>query len=311
MPPRLSVIIPTRDCLSYLPAAIASVRRQDLGPVEIIVVDDGSTDETPQWLAAEAARDPAIRPIYRPRLGLGPGAARNAALAVAQAPILACLDADDTWRPDAVLERLELHEARPQIVLSFADYDSVGADGARLGTAFAYWPRFRRWLDGRTGLLPLGEQALAMLYLENVVGTSTVLLARAALLAEGGFWTEHRVSSDWEMWLRLARRGEIWCSTRVAADYLVRENSVSRDLGAVLAAMRAIQAKYAAEAAVQNPAAPRIARAELAIVEATEARMKGETFQALRRHLAALLQDPSLRTARLAAYDAAHLAGLR
>lgn len=311
MHPRLSVIIPTLNCLPYLPAAIGSVRRQAVGSVEIIVVDDGSQDGTPEWLAAEALRDPSIRPVYRDGLDRGPAAARNAAVAVARAPILAFLDADDTWQPGALLDRLELHERRPEAVLSFANFNSMAPEGACLGTSFDFWPRFRRWLGDRSGLLNLGDRALAMLYMENFIGTSTVLAARDAVLAEGGFRVERKVCEDWDMWLRLARRGEVWCSTRVAANYLVRHNSASRDISALLAHMRTILEEYASEAVTHDPTARRIARAELAIVQGEEARAKGHKLAALGKHLTAFALDPSPRSARLAAYDAARLVGLK
>lgn len=102
--PAVSVIIPAHDAAVFLPAALRSVRRQTLADIEIIVVDDGSTDGT--WpLLLEAARDNArIRPL-RHATPRGVSSARNAGIEAARGRFLAFLDADDLFRPRR-LERL-------------------------------------------------------------------------------------------------------------------------------------------------------------------------------------------------------------
>ena len=67
--PRCSIIIPTYNCLDLLPAAIASVWMQDVDDIEILVIDDASTDGSAEWLAAEASRDPRVIPLHTERKG--------------------------------------------------------------------------------------------------------------------------------------------------------------------------------------------------------------------------------------------------
>jgi GT2 family glycosyltransferase len=306
MQPRLSVVIPTRDCLAYLPAALASIRAQAIPDVQIVVVDDGSTDGTGSYLAA----DPGLTVVTR-RGGDGVAAARNAGLAVCKAPIVGFLDADDVWRPGAVAGRLAAHEADPGLVLSFADYDHVTPDRTDLGTCFGYWPRFARFVRGRHGVLPLGPQALALLYAENVVGTSTVLARRDALDAEQGFSTEFKLAEDWDLWLRLARRGRVACSTDLAATYLVRPGSLSRDRPRLIRCMKVIAARHGAAAARLMPAAWLACRSRIAVAEAEDARIGGRKPAALLQHLLALALAPSRRLAWAAAADGARLLGLR
>lgn len=98
----VSVVIPVRDGAAFIGEAIASARRQTRPPMEIIVVDDGSTDET----AAVVRAIPGVR--YLHQVNRGPAAARNAAIALAGGDYVAPLDADDLW-PE---ERLELLAAR-------------------------------------------------------------------------------------------------------------------------------------------------------------------------------------------------------
>jgi glycosyltransferase involved in cell wall biosynthesis len=309
MQPRLSVVVPTRDCLGYLPAALASLRAQAISGLQIVVVDDGSTDGTADYLAAEAAADPQLTVVTRG--GGGVAAARDAGMAVAAAPIIGFLDADDVWRPGAVADRLAAHEADPGLILSFADYEHVAPDGASLGTCFAFWPRFARFLGGRQGILPLGRRALPLLYAENVVGTSTVLARRDALEAERGFSTEFRSAEDWDLWLRLARRGRVACSTAIATTYLVRPGSLSRDRPALIRCMRQVAARHGAAAALAAPSAWLACRSRIAAAEAEHARIVGRRPAALAQHLLALVLAPSRRLARAAAFDGARLLGLR
>lgn len=96
MPPEpvVSVIIPTYNAARFLPEALASVRQQQIKPLEIIVVDDGSTDDT----AALVRREPDI--VYLHQTNQGPSAARNAGINRARGELLAFIDADDLWTPD-------------------------------------------------------------------------------------------------------------------------------------------------------------------------------------------------------------------
>lgn len=309
MQPRLSVVIPTRDCLDYLPAALASLRAQAMADLQIIVVDDGSTDGTGAYLAAEAATDPNL--IIVTRGGGGVAAARNAGMAVATAPIIGFLDADDVWRPGAVADRLAAHEADRGLVLSFADYGHVTPGGTDLGTCFAFWPRFDRFIAGRQGVVPLGPGALALLYAENVVGTSTVLARRDVLEAENGFSTEFKSAEDWDLWLRLARRGRVACSTQLATTYLVRPGSLSRDRPALIRCLKQVAARHAAVAARIDPTAWLACRSRIAVAEAEHARIVGRKPAAFGQHLLALAFAPSRRLAWATASDGARLIGLR
>jgi glycosyltransferase involved in cell wall biosynthesis len=103
-PPLVSVIVPARNAAAFLPDAIASVQAQTISNIEILVVDDASSDGTWPLLLKAAALDARVRPIRRPARG-GAGAARNAAIRRAQGRWIALLDADDLWLPQR-LERL-------------------------------------------------------------------------------------------------------------------------------------------------------------------------------------------------------------
>ncbi len=251
----VSVIIPTRNCLKWLPRAIASI-----GPApdaEIIVFDDGSTDGTDRWLEDAARADPRI--VVLRGTGIGPSRARNRAIEAARAPLLAFLDADDVWYPGKLEAQVALHRQWPEVVMSFTDYRQVTEDGDDRGSCFAYWPSFRRQVGGRSHPFALGGNAMERIFAENVVGTSTVFARTAAVRAEGGFSDDLPSSEDWDLWLRLAMRGQVMCVPSVMADYLMhRPGNVTANMRARVLAVRMIGRRHK-DAVARLPVAVRLA----------------------------------------------------
>ena len=168
------------------------------------MVDDGSTDGTAELLERLCAADPRLRVLLGPCRG--PSAARNHALGQVRAPLIAFLDADDRWRLDKLEAQLALHAAHPGIGFSFTDYRHVTVDGEDRGPCLGFWPRFAARHAGRDEPFLLGPDALAQLYAENVVGTSTVIVRTALLRELGGFYDRLGSAEDWDLWLRLAAR---------------------------------------------------------------------------------------------------------
>lgn len=300
--PRISVVIPSRDCLAYLPEAIASIRAQEVGAVEIVVVDDGSTDGTGAWLAQAAADDPLLVPVQG--LSKGVAAARNLGIRSTSADIVAFLDADDQYLPGALSDRLGLMERDPAITLTFADVMSVDPDGNLVGYQFDYWPLFRAFLAGRSGLLPLGVNAFPMLLAEMVCGTSSVITRKGALHAVGGFNEQYRISEDWDLWLKLAKLGPVWCSTRRSTRYLVRPGSTSRNMAELARTMRQVFDAQAPDPSRIPQPWRGVAQARVRVAEAEAAMVEGRHLDALRGHLAAFAVAPSLVGAKKAAADA-------
>lgn len=124
MAPRVSVLIPTYNCGRFLGEAIDSVLAQTFRDLEIIVVDDGSTDDT----ALVAARYPQVKYIYRQHCGVSP--ARNAAIAVATGEIVVFLDADDIWLPDKLHKQVAYLDEHPDCMLVFTKAANFYQDAA-------------------------------------------------------------------------------------------------------------------------------------------------------------------------------------
>ena len=168
--PLISVIIPTYNAANYLPVAINSVLAQNYQPLEIIVVDDGSTDNTADVVSSFGT---AITSYTYQENG-GPSAARNTALAQAHGEFVASIDADDWWSEDKLSKQLALLQANPNrgIVLGLLQYMRP----ATLSQLGPYQPYLDPWagksfgaaLIRRTVFDQVGLLDLEMIYFEDV-----------------------------------------------------------------------------------------------------------------------------------------------
>ncbi len=304
--PAVSVVIPARNAARWLPRALASVGpRPDL---EILVVDDGSTDGTAELLERLTTADARLRVLHGPCRG--PSAARNHALAEVRAPLVAFLDADDRWRLDKREAQLALHAAHPGIGFSFTDFRHVTVEGEDRGTCLGFWPRFAGRHAGREEGFVLGADGLAQIYAENVVGTSTVMVRTALLRELGGFYDRLGSAEDWDLWLRLAARAPVGCVPRVLMDYTIhRPGSVSTDAARRLNAVRTVAGWHEAAAAALDRGAVGACRARLLVAAAEAEERGGHRLRAGLLRVAALLRRPSRRLAREAAAGLLRVAG--
>lgn len=297
MTPDVTVVIPTRNALAWLPAAIASI-----GPdprVEILVVDDGSTDGSAEWLAQQAAGDARLRVLVGG--GDGPSVARNLAIVQARGQWCAFLDADDRWMPGKLDAQLALHRAVPGLGFSFTDYRHVTMSGEDRGSCFAFWRRFAGRIVGRTEPFVL-DRPLSTLFAENVVGTSTVLARTDLLRHIGGFSTWVASAEDWQLWLAMALRAPVGVVPAVLTDYLMhRPGNLTGKLADRALALRTIAVRYRRVAEAEDRSAGRIFDARLAAARAEIAELSGNRLRAAWLRLGALIRVPSRR----AAYDLA------
>lgn len=135
MAARTSVIIPAHNAASYLEEAVGSVLAQTDGNLEAIVVDDGSSDATPDLIAELGNADPRVRSI-RLDESLGAAGARNAGIDLAEGRFIAFLDSDDAWEPTKLERQLAFME-HGGIPFSFTSYRRVGESGRPLGVVRA------------------------------------------------------------------------------------------------------------------------------------------------------------------------------
>lgn len=219
--PLVSVIMAVRDRENCVGRAIASVLLQSYRNLELIVVDDGSTDGTLQVVRGFGDR---VRLFARGHEG--PYEARNFALRQARGDLIAFIDSDDSWHEGKLAAQVPLMR-RPEVGLVFGDtvHLTEPRDGAPRtgGTSFAVSP-------------PSRGRSAAQLAWSNFVPTCTVLVRRSCLEEIGGFSVSSPIAADYPAWFRIALNHEIDHVDQVVADYTVHERGISADLGRSLAA---------------------------------------------------------------------------
>ena len=203
MTPGVAVVIPTYNRSDVLPEAVDSVLAQTWSPDEIVVVDDGSRDDTAAVMTPYVARG--VRYVQRPNGGNY--AARNTGVAVTTAPLVAFLDDDDVWQPDK-LERFVAFARRwPEVSAVFSDVEKF--DGTTRVPSFARGaPVFGAWLGPcrRTDdVVPTRRAMYLSLLQEIAVLPSALMVRRDAFERTGRFDESWRSFGDWEFCLRFAR----------------------------------------------------------------------------------------------------------
>jgi glycosyltransferase involved in cell wall biosynthesis len=189
MTPVVTVIIPTHNRSALVGDAIDSVLSQKGLRFEVIVVDDGSTDETTARLEGYGDR---IRCVRQPHRGVS--AARNHGVRLARGSWLAFLDSDDQWLPGKLVAQLTLHTAERRFGLSQTAERWV-RNGRHVNQCAHHQP-------------PTGEFFMASL-LRCVVSPSAAMVRRDLFEAVGGFDESLAVCEDYDLWLRLAARTEL------------------------------------------------------------------------------------------------------
>lgn len=177
---RVSVILPAHNAQDCVGRAIRSALAQTRPPEEVVVVDDGSIDET-----ATAAQSAGEGIVLVRQDQQGPSAARNRAVEAASGDWIAFLDADDEWHPAKLEHQMQLASSHPEVMLVATDWSR------ELPTGPPPAP------------VPVSTITPRQLLLLNRFQTSTVLLRRSAFLEAGGFDPSLDGVEDWDMWQRV------------------------------------------------------------------------------------------------------------
>jgi len=210
--PLVSVIIPARNAAETIEAALRSLAAQKGVSWEAIVVDDGSTDATPEIVQRWLQRDGRLRLVRRSPQGVS--ASRNAGLAVARGEWVCFLDADDWLAPGALARLLALSRRNPEAAVLVGEAARVSQDG-RL------WPYPSRDLS----------DPFAVLAAHCAFPIHSALARRSVVRSLGGFDENLCSSEDWDLWQRIARSGLRFAQTRHrVALYRARPGSLSRNL---------------------------------------------------------------------------------
>ena len=195
LPPRVSVLLPVRDGLPFLAAAITSLRRQTAGCFEVVAVDDGSVDGSGEVLDRWAAEDRRVRVLHRPAVGLV--AALNAGLAACRAPVVARLDADDACHPRRLELQLALLDAEPAVGVASCLVRCVPQHRVARG-----FELYEAWLNGLRDHAAMARER----FVDAPLVHPTAAVRRSVLEAAGGWW-DRGWAEDHDLWLRLFEAG--------------------------------------------------------------------------------------------------------
>jgi glycosyltransferase involved in cell wall biosynthesis len=206
--PVVSVLLAVRNGGSYLAEALGSIQAQTLRAWELVVVDDGSNDDTPALLAAAARSDARIRVFRQEPLGLV--AALNRAAAEARGEFLARMDADDRAHPQRLARQVDFLAAHPEVGV-------LGTAIRRIGAAGGTWTR------------PEDDATLrAALLFEAPFAHPTVMLRRSIWqVAREGYREDFRAAEDIDLWERLAPHTRFANLPDVLLDYRVHPGQVT------------------------------------------------------------------------------------
>ena len=198
MIPAVTVLLPVHNGMPWLVEALASVRAQTFGDVEVYAIDDRSDDGTTRLLMSH--HDVGAVCMFRMTHRVGLTAALNHGLTYAHAPLIARLDADDLMRPDRLAKQVAFMDAHPDVGLLGSAWIEKAPDGGVI----------------RLRTPPLDDAGLrAMLIRRNPFAHSSVMFRADLVRQVGGYDARYRVAQDYDLWMRLARVTRLACLPEV------------------------------------------------------------------------------------------------
>jgi glycosyltransferase involved in cell wall biosynthesis len=234
----ISVVMPTYNSARFIAEAIDSILGQTVVPDQIIVVDDGSSDDTRQVVSRYT--DARIEYIWQPNGGVS--SARNAALDAARGDFVTFLDADDRWRPTFVEKLHDLLAADPEAVCAFSNFVRFEhATGKVLRDQFSYYPELLR----PAGRIHKDDAFSTLVSMGEIPAFPVVMMYRRAMIESLRFDKDLRVCEDMHFALRAFLRGSVMYTDEVLCDVRRHDSNASQDVGEMAAhklnALRALQ----------------------------------------------------------------------
>ena len=237
--PLVSVVIPTYNSAQYLPQTIESVLSQSWQNFEIIIVDDGSTDNTQEVVGAFNSNK--IRYIRQENSG-GPSRPRNVGIHHARGKYISLLDSDDLMSRNKLAEAVSFLERYSDLGLVFANFEVCNERGDSFPGTFldefpTFWELPKKQVGEKWFII---ESALAYktLLCENFIGTSGTVVPKEVFLSVGKFDENIAGPEDRDMWLRISRRYALGYLDAVGHQYRHRETGIMGRGAAVLAPYR-------------------------------------------------------------------------
>ena len=213
--PLISVIIPTYNRAHCIERALKSVADQTYQNLEIVVVDDGSTDSTESIV--KAFPDGRVR--YFKQENRGASAARNKGVRLAEGDLIAFQDSDDCWYADKLMRQMDYWKKNPRYNMIYSAYMLRRGDGDAVRVPYA-----ETWGE-------LEGDIFNTLLVNNTVGTPTMLFRKECFLELGGFDETMECLEDWDFAIRFARKNQIGYVSEPLMDAFLMEGGISSNMG--------------------------------------------------------------------------------
>jgi glycosyltransferase involved in cell wall biosynthesis len=208
--PKVSIVIPAYNSMKYLPDTLSSVWHQTFTDFEVLVVNDGSSDNIREW--ASQVKDSRFKLISQANQGVS--AARNAGILASKAEYIAFLDADDLWTPTKLETHVLCLDKNPEVGLVCSWTAMMNAQGQPTG-------RFMK---------PVADGSIySKILVKNVVECPSVLVRRTCFNKVGLYNINIRYNEDWEMWIRIAARYQFSVIKEPLVYYRQHPNNISKN----------------------------------------------------------------------------------
>lgn len=207
--PCCSIIIPAYNAMNYLPQTLESVLEQTFTGFEVLIINDGSSDNIVEWFCNIV--DPRVKLISQENQGVS--AARNIGIQNSTGEYIAFIDADDLWEPTKLEKQLQCFQNNPSIGLIHTAMTIIDEEGKSLG---------------RTFISNVEGDALKPLLEQNTIVTSSVIIRRSCLDV-GNFDNNLHSSEDWELWVRIALRYPIMLIKEPLVYYRHHANNTTKN----------------------------------------------------------------------------------
>ena len=215
--PLVSIVLPTYNCAAFLPHSIGSILAQIYNSYEIIVVDDGSTDNTKEVLYPFMQRIKYI--LLEQNKGLP--TARNIGILSAHGKYIAFIDADDLWLPEKLQTDIEYFETHPEVSMVYSKHLNIDQNGRMLDEA-------------SQKRLPSGNIFTQLFSEQNFIITSSVVVRKEIFETTGLFYEQLSNCQDWDMWLRIAFYFKVGGINTPLVKYRHNPHSLSKNRNNVL-----------------------------------------------------------------------------
>ena len=226
--PLVSVIIPTYNRASLIEKSVKSVYSQTYSNIELIVVDDGSEDDTERILSSYIDKNGLV--FHKHKENRGAPAARNTGGNLAHGEFLAFLDSDDKWDPRKLEKQVQIfNTSSPDVALVYTGIKKINEKGDFLGNKI---PVMKGYIFND-------------LLIDNCIGsTSVAMIRRDAFLSVGGFDEKFPARQDLDLWLRIARDYAVDYIAEPLVEYLVHSDRISVNLDSRLEGCKMLLEKY-------------------------------------------------------------------